>query len=328
MGKLSANLFGIRLDDTIVSRMKALLENVVLTEVQKMDIPTGRAWVETTAEGWREYYSLMADRLESILENGSAKGTIRAEVSQQTLHGRTWSAGPANPHLDWRTPRPDANLDKFSPDYEGITFEFAENGFIINLGMRNRTGIVGPVTLTSTSGGLTQIVIDDPDNNSEAILSAVEELVLSYRVPEAPPEPASFRVFMGHGGDTQWKTLKLALEATHGFAVEAFESEDRTSTATVDTVVNMIRSANAAVVVMTGADTMLDGTVRARENVIHELGLCQGILGVHSTIIVLENGVTELSNIAGITQVRFPKNDVMSSALAVAGALENRKRNA
>jgi predicted nucleotide-binding protein len=50
--------------------------------------------------------------------------------------------------------------------------------------------------------------------------------------------------------------------------------------------------------------------MHARENVIHETGLFQGRLKHGRAVVLLEEGATEFSNIAGIQQIRFMKNNI------------------
>ena len=57
----------------------------------------------------------------------------------------------------------------------------------------------------------------------------------------------------------------------------------------------------------------MDGSLRARENVIHEIGLFQGKLGFEQTIILLENGCKDFSNIHGITHIPFPKGEIKAT---------------
>ncbi len=124
----------------------------------------------------------------------------------------------------------------------------------------------------------------------------------------------SDRIFLGHGGDNKWKTVAEILERG-GYSVEAFETNDRTGSGTFFEVLNMIKSSRIAVVVMTGADKLADPERKllARQNVVHEIGLAQGILGSENTIILMEDNVEEFSNIHGITQLRVPAGDLFSS---------------
>lgn len=135
-----------------------------------------------------------------------------------------------------------------------------------------------------------------------------------------------FKIFIGHGADSQWKVLQRLLKDSHNFIVEAFESEERAGYGTLSVVEQMVKSSSVAIVVLTGEDQMSDGSKRARENVIHELGFCQGALGIDRTIILLENGVSEPSNIAGLTQIRFPKGSLIDVEDKIVAALNLRKQ--
>jgi hypothetical protein len=72
----------------------------------------------------------------------------------------------------------------------------------------------------------------------------------------------------------------------------------------------MLEEAGFALIIMTAEDEQLDGTVRARENVVHEAGLFQGRLGFTKAILLLEEGCEEFSNIHGLGQLRFPKGRI------------------
>ena len=61
---------------------------------------------------------------------------------------------------------------------------------------------------------------------------------------------------------------------------------------------------------MTSEDTHEDGTLHARQNVVHEVDLFQGRLGLKRAIVLLEEGTEEFSNITGLTQIRFPKDKI------------------
>ena len=65
-----------------------------------------------------------------------------------------------------------------------------------------------------------------------------------------------------------------------------------------------------AFLIMTGEDEQADGSLRARDNVIHEVGLFQGKLGFEKAIILLEEGCENFSNIHGITYIPFPKGNI------------------
>lgn len=153
------------------------------------------------------------------------------------------------------------------------------------------------------------------------IIDVAIEVLKKYPRAEQTPE-WSDRVFIGHGGDRQWEVVRNYLSEAE-INVIAFESDERAGLGTLSVVEQMIRASRVAVVVMTGAHSA-DGKLLARQNVIHEIGFAQGALGVANTIILLEDGTDEFSNIAGITQVRFSKGEIHTTRNRVLSAVTAR----
>jgi predicted nucleotide-binding protein len=75
----------------------------------------------------------------------------------------------------------------------------------------------------------------------------------------------------------------------------------------------MLDAAEIAFLVLTAEDEQTDGSMQARMNVIHEAGLFQGRLGFTRAIVMLEEGCEEFSNIEGLGQIRFPKNNIKAA---------------
>lgn len=131
------------------------------------------------------------------------------------------------------------------------------------------------------------------------------------------------RVFISHGRPTVWRsvqnfvekecqpklpTLELAYEASKGRTViEKLDGESQ--------------NCSYAVIVMTG-DDVADDEVRARENVIHEIGFFQGRYGRDRVCLLHEEGVNVPSNLSGIVYVLFPKGDVDSALIKLQRELQ------
>jgi predicted nucleotide-binding protein len=64
---------------------------------------------------------------------------------------------------------------------------------------------------------------------------------------------------------------------------------------------------------MTGDDADSAGQIRARENVIHEIGFFQGKYGLSRICLLHEEGVNIPSNIHGLVYTPFPKGAVSAS---------------
>lgn len=118
------------------------------------------------------------------------------------------------------------------------------------------------------------------------------------------------RLFIGHGHSAQWKDLKDHLHEKHGYHVEAYEIGARAGHAIRDILEDMLTRSSFALLIMTAEDEDAEGKLRARQNVIHELGLFQGRLGFARAIVLLEEGTEEFSNIAGINQIRYGRGNI------------------
>ena len=118
------------------------------------------------------------------------------------------------------------------------------------------------------------------------------------------------KIFIGHGGSPMWRELKDFIEDTLGLDCVEFNSVSPAGKSTVDRLKEMLEESCMAFLIMTGEDEQPDGKLRARSNVIHEVGLFQGKLGFERAIILLEEGCEDFSNIHGITHIPFPKGSI------------------
>jgi len=120
-------------------------------------------------------------------------------------------------------------------------------------------------------------------------------------------------VFIGHGHDLQWRELKDHLQDKHNFEVDAYEVGARAGHSVRDIIQEMLDKSSFALLVMTAEDCMEDGTMRARQNVVHEAGLFQGHLGFTRAIMIVEKGVEDFSNISSIEQIRFSQGNIQEA---------------
>ena len=119
-----------------------------------------------------------------------------------------------------------------------------------------------------------------------------------------PSEPPN-KVFVAHGHGQDWTRLFEMLEGWD-LPVEFFESQPTAGKLVTARWQEMLNRARVAFAVMTPDDPGASVEVRqARQNVIHEIGLCHARLGIFDTIVLIAEGVEEFSNIAGVIHVRF-----------------------
>jgi predicted nucleotide-binding protein len=129
-------------------------------------------------------------------------------------------------------------------------------------------------------------------------------------------------VFIGHGHSLVWRELKDLLEDRLGLSVDEFNRVPVAGIATSSRLSDMLDAAAFAFLVMTAEDEQTDGKVRARENVVHEVGLFQGRLGFARAIVLVEDGCEAFSNIHGLGQIRFPKGNIAAKFEDIRAVLE------
>ncbi len=130
------------------------------------------------------------------------------------------------------------------------------------------------------------------------------------------------RVFIGHGRSPLWRELKDFLQDRLKLAWDEFNREAVAGLPTFERIGNMLNSAKFAFLIMTAEDEYSDRSTHARQNVVHEVGLFHGRLGPRKPIILLEEGCEEFSNIAGLSQIRFPRSDISARFEEIRRVLE------
>nr|WP_299492160.1 nucleotide-binding protein [Acaryochloris sp. IP29b_bin.137] len=130
------------------------------------------------------------------------------------------------------------------------------------------------------------------------------------------------KIFIGHGRSKIWLELSNFLSQRLKLEWDEFNREPSAGQTTQQRLQDMLDKAAFAFLIMTAEDVDQDGKYHARANVIHEAGLFQGRLGFQKAIILLEEGCTEFSNIQGLTQIRFPKANILAKSEDIRAVLE------
>jgi predicted nucleotide-binding protein len=119
-------------------------------------------------------------------------------------------------------------------------------------------------------------------------------------------------VFIGHGRSLVWRDPKDFIKDRLHLPYDEFNRVQVAGITNIARLSEMLDAAAVAFVILTAEDEQVDGALRARMNVIHEVGLFQGRLGFTKAIVLLEDGCEEFSNIAGLGQIRFPQANIAS----------------
>lgn len=117
-------------------------------------------------------------------------------------------------------------------------------------------------------------------------------------------------VFIGHGRSKEWKDLKDFINDRMRLPWDEFNRVPVAGVANTARLAMMLDSAAIAFLILTAEDETADGKMQARMNVVHEVGLFQGRLGLTRAIVMLEEGCEGFSNIDGLGQIRFPKGNI------------------
>lgn len=129
------------------------------------------------------------------------------------------------------------------------------------------------LTLYQSFNNSISVNVEAPTRSEiESVFEVFEENLASARLPEekvdATPIPSP-TIFIGHGRDEQWMHLKDHLQDKHHFKISAYEIGARAGHAVRDVLEKMISESSLALLILTGEDKMVDGSLHARENVIH-----------------------------------------------------------
>ncbi len=132
-------------------------------------------------------------------------------------------------------------------------------------------------------------------------------------------------VFIGHGRSSAWRELKDFVQDRLRLPHDEFNRVPVAGVTNIARLAEMLDAAAIALLVMTAEDEMAEGKMRARENVVHEVGLFQGRLGFGRAIVVLEEGCEEFSNIQGLGQIRFAKGKIAGAFEQIRQVMEREK---
>lgn len=194
-----------------------------------------------------------------------------------------------------------ADYRKYNNEKRSINFTYQRNREISRMS-------ISSYSIPNTS--VSVMIHECPGNRS-----IIERIFVIFEV-DAPKSKLDFesvkkpKIFIGHGRNTLWRDLKDHLQDKHSHDIVAYEVGARAGHAIRDILESLLSESYFALLVMTAEDETADGRFRARQNVVHEIGLFQGKLGFNRVIILLEEGTEEFSNIHGIEQIRFSKNNI------------------
>lgn len=112
------------------------------------------------------------------------------------------------------------------------------------------------------------------------------------------------KVFIGHGRDCDWITLRDMLTDWE-LTIEEFNEEPVAGISISQRLKVMLEQSRFAFLLLTGEDKDNKGRLQARMNVIHEIGLFQGRLGAEYAAVLHRKDSRLFSNLDGINRLDY-----------------------
>lgn len=150
--------------------------------------------------------------------------------------------------------------------------------------------------------------------------------ILKAKTPTAMStsrRPLGSKIFIGHGRDPAWMELRHYLMTRCHLDTDDFDGVSAAGKTVTGRLTEMLDAAAFAIIIMSAEDEVGDGSTRARQNVVHEVGLFQGRLGFDRTIVLMQEGCAPFSNLAGLVYISFPKGGIGAAFEKIRWALES-----
>ncbi|WP_188508098.1 TIR domain-containing protein [Parapedobacter pyrenivorans] len=142
-------------------------------------------------------------------------------------------------------------------------------------------------------------------------LDYILEVFANSRIGEnhAEIERKNF-IFISHGLSKEWFKVQSHLEKDLGYQTIELAQQPNHGRTILHKLAEEAQRCQIAIIIMTGDDKFENSEIRARENVLHEIGFFQGKLGLEKVVLLHEEGVSIPSNIHGLVYIAFPKDTV------------------
>lgn len=139
-------------------------------------------------------------------------------------------------------------------------------------------------------------------------INYIFELNAPFSATESKEIENPQRIFISHGSSKDWMQVQNYIEKDLEIDTLELAQEPNKGRTVLQKLNEESDKCSYAVVVMTGDDVISDGEIRARENVMHEIGFFQGKYGLEKVCLLYEEGTKIPSNIHGLVYVPFRQN--------------------
>jgi predicted nucleotide-binding protein len=172
------------------------------------------------------------------------------------------------------------------------------------------------VTVAGTDYSSLQVSIFRKGKADAKIL--LEECILDFKTTYVESaifhgKDAARRVFITHGRNPEWMEVQRYIESTIKIPTVELSQAVSLGRTIIEKLEQESDNCGYAVIVMSGDDTGEDGSIRVRENVMHEVGWFQAKYGRGRVCLLHEDGVSIPSNISGLAYIPYPKGRIKAA---------------
>lgn len=129
-------------------------------------------------------------------------------------------------------------------------------------------------------------------------------------------------IFISHGGSHLYKDVDKYIYKNLGIETVILHERPNKGRTVIEKLEDEIENCDFAIIVLTAEDEQADGSIRGRQNVIHEIGFCQGYLGRDRVLVLKQKGVEPFTNISGIVYEEFIGDNIKSTFTKIQQEIE------
>lgn len=264
-------------------------------------------------------------------------GLLVAALNRALRHRGYEPTLPVDRHIrvhNWRSRlaealrKSDMAIIIITPDNEKSPYIMGELWAARVLSQINRRFVLVPV-LCGTKGVpdyLTDLFVANkhggPITDLESLAEEIDGIVKDNRDFEVSVSDLRPRVFIGHGHASDWKQVANFVSNELGLVVEEYEKESVVGYTVTARLEQMLAKSSLAIIVMSPEDKQNGETLRARQNVVHEVGLFQGRLGFDKVIPLRHRSCEIFSNLSGINEIEYDSDNWSTVFTKIRGVAE------
>lgn len=174
-----------------------------------------------------------------------------------------------------------------------------------------KRGLNGMVGSDAEKAKLREIIIN-AKRLYERLIKLQGSQNLSKRISnmENHEDDNEFVVFISHGRSAAWKDVARFIEKELDLPTVVLKEEVNRGRTIIEKLDEETENCSFAIIIMTAEDEQQDGKLRARQNVVHEIGFCQGKFGRENVLVLRQENVEEFTNISGIVYEPFKLDNI------------------